>query len=370
MLYKNKDILNLVWQDIPNGIHTYTCTKNNIDIPFEMINVDGDISDALSHSNDVYDEQMLIIKHPRQILVNKDLILTPKVRKKGLVIFTKLLINAGRISMQAKGADAEGQDVYLYKDQFIPANGAIGGAIARLPYNVGRSNQRHGGNTGGHGINRQSGGGGSGGIYGGYYTTTASYAGAGSQGTSYSGGAGGGGCSTETTSAAISSYSANGLRGGDAVMRGDGNWTRHVMGGLGVYKGGDVVNGRYGWIHGYNQYFNLGLGTGGLMIIIANDIINCGEIESDGSSMFHAGTADGGCSGGGSVNIITGRYISYGGTVHANGGTCPYGGNGGNGCVTIDQGILKSYIRNNTDIFKNIHEQNSFDMDKLFGVMH
>lgn len=80
-----------------------------------------------------------------------------------MIYCTGTITNNGTISMTARGARAEGENVYLYENnnntfEYIPAQGAKGG-----------ESLRKGRNSGGNGINgyagskRQTGGGGSGG---------------------------------------------------------------------------------------------------------------------------------------------------------------------------------------------------------------
>ena len=104
---------------------------------------------------------------------------------KGLLIYcTGTIINNGTVDMTARGAKAEGQNVYLWQNEdesyeYVPAVGANGGA--RKDSGIG--------NNGNDGVDRQTGGGASGGGRTYYHLGTG---GAGASGTSYSGGAGGG----------------------------------------------------------------------------------------------------------------------------------------------------------------------------------
>ena len=104
---------------------------------------------------------------------------------KGLLIYcTGTIINNGTVDMTARGAKAEGQNVYLWQNEdesyeYVPAVGANGGA--RKDSGIG--------NNGNDGVDRQTGGGASGGGRTYYNLGTG---GAGASGTSYSGGTGGG----------------------------------------------------------------------------------------------------------------------------------------------------------------------------------
>jgi len=112
---------------------------------------------------------------------------------KGMIVYcTGKLTNDGTISMTARGARAEGQNVYLYKNannsfEYVPSVGATGAVTASVN---GKSNAAGlAGANGLSGSGRQTGGGGSGSALS--YSWEA-WTGAGGTGTSYSGGPGGG----------------------------------------------------------------------------------------------------------------------------------------------------------------------------------
>ncbi len=92
-------------------------------------------------------------------------------------------------------------------------------------------------------------------------------------------------------------------------------------------------------LSGSNTQFWGGNGTGGLLVVYANNLENTGTIDANGTTGGHGtsyGTrahAYGGSSGGGSVNIFYSGNYSNTGNITANGGTT--GGIGGNGTVTI-----------------------------------
>lgn len=94
--------------------------------------------------------------------------------------------------MTARGAKAEGQNVYLWKNldgsyEYVPADGALGAQ------KVGGTNINCQGLDGVNGTNRQTGGGASGGtMTAPSFRSSTAYSGSGTQGTSYSGGTGGG----------------------------------------------------------------------------------------------------------------------------------------------------------------------------------
>lgn len=143
-----------------------------------------------------YAQNMVVLKVNGDLTINEDVTLTAYASKdgyggpKGMMIYcTGILTNNGTISMTARGAKAEGQNVYLWKNvdgtyEYVPSVGAEGGT------RVGGHEVDLNGNGGQDGTNRQTGGGGSGSCYTGLGGTA--YSGAGSKGTSYSGGTGGG----------------------------------------------------------------------------------------------------------------------------------------------------------------------------------
>lgn len=111
---------------------------------------------------------------------------------KGMIIYCAGTVeNNGEISMTARGAYAEGDNVFLWKNangtfEFIPEEGGLGGD------SVESSNSALTGNNGENGKDRKTGGGGSGRLW----TSSNRYgkSGAGAKGTSYSGGSGGRRC--------------------------------------------------------------------------------------------------------------------------------------------------------------------------------
>ncbi len=93
-------------------------------------------------------------------------------------------------------------------------------------------------------------------------------------------------------------------------------------------------------------------GTGGLLIINTAEFENNGKIESNGSNGGDAVSygGSGGASGGGSINIFCKELLRRG-EITAIGGTggnysavnCGYGGNGGNGSVSIGAIVNNQY---------------------------
>ena len=146
-----------------------------------------------------YAKNMIVLKVNGNLTVDEGATLTAYASKdgyggtKGMMIYcTGTLTNNGTISMTARGAKAEGQNVYLWKNldgsyEYVPSVGALGAQ------KVGGTNIDCQGLDGVNGTNRQTGGGASGGTMARRsFRDGTAYSGAGTQGTSYSGGTGGG----------------------------------------------------------------------------------------------------------------------------------------------------------------------------------
>mgnify|MGYP000906485147 CR=1 FL=1 len=142
----------------------------------------------------------LVLKVNGNLIINEGVTLTACKSDdgyggpKGMTIYcTGTLTNNGTISMTARGAKAEGEDVYLWKNtdntyEFVPAAGGAGGIIA--------TSTSTGGRPGSSGTGRATGGGGSGAV--GQWRNPST--GSGAAGTSYSGGSGGGGMDANNNS--------------------------------------------------------------------------------------------------------------------------------------------------------------------------
>ena len=362
--YYAENLFTLLKQNIPDGVYMYHCTTNNIEINFQIINYTTDTilnSTAVTYGNTTADTQMLILKFHGNLTINSGITVKPQVRKKGMLIYVAgTLINNGTISMTQRGASAVGQDVYLYKNEYVPAKGENGGT------KVGGSLTKLSGNNGTNGTNRKTGGGGSGGFYSGTDESSFSstlkakfYSGAGGAGTSYSGGTGGGGLSAfwntgdANKASAATAGSSTGGAGGNAVCRrtSANNW--NATGGIGNPSGTSARKTSVGI--GTAQTTSAS-GTGGLLIIFANDVINAGTIESKGTASVLSGynntthCCPGGASGGGSINVFA-KTITNTGTIAATGGTGVTGmlksGNGGNGSVTLTLFKTSELIKQN-----------------------
>ena len=279
---------------------------------------------------------------------------------KGMFLYVSgNLINKGTLSMTARGGKAAGQKVNLWKNEdgsyeFVPAAGGNGGASK----SVSGTGTTMAGNAGAAStVARGTGGGGTG--AGRSYGCKATV-GKGGNGTSYSGGAGSGasnndgaGCSASTSGAGSSAGGA----GSNGVVKSSNSsgYGQISMGGTGNSSGSNAT---------YRESVkNLVTrrGTGGLLVVFANNIINSGSITAQGVSSSTASRSNtngrvdtGGASGGGSINLFYGGNYSNTGTVSAAGGAKingeggQGGGAGGAGKVTATQLILDEEFLNPT----------------------
>lgn len=273
---------------------------------------------------------------------------------KGLIISCSgTLTNNGTISMTARGAKAEGENIFLYRNEngifeYVPAIGAEGGA--QIVLEKATSN----GNSGNNGSNRQTGGGGTGSGRG-YWSGKIVTISPGGAGTSYSGGSGSGAANSDgayggsTTSGAGSNV---GGAGGNGTVRSGNNsgYGQISIGGTGNPSGEYATH-----VLSPRNYIARH-GTGGLLIIDAETFDNQGTISADGISSSTASRSNtngridtGGASGGGSINIFYKQILNRG-TITANGGSAIYGeggnagGAGGNGSISIGNISSNSYI--------------------------
>ena len=279
-----------------------------------------------------YAQNMVIVRVNGDLTLKSGVTLKPYSTKyggpKGFLVYVtgKLTIESGASINNSKGAYAEGQDVYLWKNadgtyEFVPKVGGAGAGKAT-------------GGTGGAASTittskRATAGGGAGAGWG--------SGGAGAAGTSYSGGSGGGGAYNNATAGAAS---GNGGPGGSAA------------GGAGGGAGNPAGSGSNGLVAPQN-------GTGGLLIIYADSYKNSGTIVANGSDggLMNINSTNGAGSGAGSINIFTNqeteidqlgidknaKYTVMLGTVTVNGGTgknsasSTNSGNGGTGSINIGE---------------------------------
>lgn len=303
-------------------------------------------------------QNMIVLKVNGDLTINDNVLLTACKSDngyggpKGMFIYcTGTLINNGTISMTARGARAEGQNVYLFENadgsyEYIPAEGGAGGDRV-----IAWENQSVFGKNGKSGSNRQTGGGGSGGANASDADPVA-YSGTGGKGTSYSGGAGGGGIDINLYSSAYAKDGSNegGEGGAGAGHRYSSSWAYRYAGGGAGNPGGNGGGDGLG-----NQPAYKGEdGTGGLLVIYTNNLNSTGIIESNGSNAKAGARTDGGNSGGGSINIFYKEDISVTGKVQADGGKemSPNvnGGKGGDGCVSIGNVSTGEYVSDIEDL--------------------
>lgn len=160
--------------EIGTGVHQVTVEDETYNLKVYSFNEDLNIKadTTLGTEDDVataseYAKNMIVLKVNGNLTVDEGAKLTAYASKdgyggpKGMTIYcTGTLTNNGTISMTARGAKAEGQNVYLWKNpdnifEYIPA---IGGKGGNGFYKIGWNN----GNNGENGQKRATGGGGSG----------------------------------------------------------------------------------------------------------------------------------------------------------------------------------------------------------------
>ena len=258
-------------------------------------------NDVGSNTEDA--KKMVVAKINGNLVIESNTTITPYGTEyggpKGFFIYaTGNITNSGTINMTARGAKGEGQDVYLWKNtnnsyEVVPAVGANGGTRIQNTTASGRA-----GSSGASKDLRATGGGGSGALF--RNVGSSSYSGNGSAGTSYAGGSGGAGAHDQN-------YPGEGPKDGIAGGRGGITGTWDACG------GGAGIPGGLGEGTGYAEN-----GTGGLLIIHGNNIINntSGNILSNGSKGY-AAQAGGGSSGGGSINIFYRNELTNNGTIQA-----------------------------------------------------
>ena len=293
-------------------------------------------------------KNMVILKVNGDLTINEGVTLTACKSDngyggpKGLLIYcTGTITNNGTIDMTARGARAEGQNVYVYENrtnnyEYIPYEGAIGGE-AQIS-----TGTMIAGKPGKNGENRKTGGGGSGAAKRFSEGSGSRVSGAGTNGTSYSGGSAGG--------AICVRYNAQGQKGvenGGAGGKGISAYSSNYGAG-----GGAGNPGGYG-MKSESTYSNSTFagenGTGGLLIIYGENINNNNIIKSNGSNGGIATSDDniasGGSSGAGSINIFYKDTIKGKENIFVRGGKMNNGGAGGDGTVTIGKILNGTFVK-------------------------
>lgn len=241
------------------------------------------------------------------VIINGNLTITagqtirPPVRKLFTVVYVTGILtipNTAKISMTARGANHSNippQDIYIFSNVFVPANGGDGGVRTILQFGNGSSAVNSGKNS----INGGTGGGSTGIAYSqtGRNNNAGASAGSGSTGTSFSGGVGSGGVNNFQTSHI--SYSCNAPANGGMGTAGVASIGRDVTGGAGNPGGSNFSN---------TTMQNSGTG-GTLIVICARNIIipNASVFESLGTNTIGSG----GPSGGGSITIVSSNILSF-----------------------------------------------------------
>lgn len=148
-----------------DGINTVNGSRLNDNI-YEF----GNEQDVATENTDA--KNMVVLKVNGSITINEGVTLTSCKSDdgyggpKGMLIYcTKILNNNGTISMTARGAKAEGEDVYLWQNtdesyEIVEAQGASGGATVTTK-SSGNYWTYSSGNNGNDALGRQTGGGGS-----------------------------------------------------------------------------------------------------------------------------------------------------------------------------------------------------------------
>ena len=379
--YSGESILKILEdnKDMPTG--KFVFTANNETYPVNVITYNDDqiwkLNQTFGDAEDVataseYAKNMVIVRVEGDLTINEGVTVNPYYTAyggpKGFTLYvTGKLENNGTID-NSHGAKAEGQDVYLWKNadktyEYVPAVGGAGAIGASGSY-------YHAGITGTAGTGRQTGGGGSG-------EANFGTSGYGAAGTSYSGGSGGGGLTSGNGRSSATSGIANGGAGGNSYT------TSTSYTGIGGGAGNPGGIGKY---YGEN-------GTGGLLIIYADEYQNAGLIKAIGSLGGRSGDgASGGASGGGSINIFTNQktninrlslitdtiYTNMLGKVQSNGGIMPnnrygHGGYGGNGMLNIGEirkgqyYDLKDIIDQDKEAYK---ESVTFKGDSILSILN
>ena len=323
--------------------HTYIYSGDQVWDSKMIFGDDSDIGNDSSYAN-----RMVIVKVNGDLTIGENGKIEPYYTKyggpKGLLLYvTGTLTNNGIID-NSHGAKAVGENVYLWKNQdntfeYIPAIGANGGS----DYWATSGNNGYEGNSA---SGRQTGGGGSG---AGRQWDIGAYIARGGTGTSYSGGPGSG-ASNSDGGYGWRCYSGagsddGGAGGNGAVCSGNASGYGQIsIGGTGNPSGGYAT-----YREDVTNYVEKN-GTGGLLVIYADQINNNNIIQANGTSSSTSGLTNtngrvdtGGASGGGSINIFYKNNYENNGNITATGGAGIYGqqgnmgGSGGNGSVTITQ---------------------------------
>ncbi len=219
----------------------------------------------------------IVYKNYMNLTINSGCTLSVSNMCKGLWIRVRgtLTLN-GAISMSNKGCyiAGGGSDLYLcYSDIKVPKVGAAG-APRRTPNST---EGVYGGNgyNGSNGTDGQCGGGGGGGAA---YTSSSFYSGAGAAGGVFGGGTGGtgsiGGCIGGYLYVSGEDGQAYGLRGGNGASGSISGYSVRSGGGAGGVTGGTSGGSSTAG----------GVGSGGILIVMANHIVGSGQLLAKGAN--------------------------------------------------------------------------------------
>lgn len=212
--YFSTGIFKVSINDETYSLHVYEFDGNQIWDENMTFGTEKDVA-----TKDENAKNMVVVKVKGNLTINEGVTVTSYASKdgygssKGMMLYIEgTLTNNGTIDMTARGAKAEGQNVYLWKNsdasyEYIPKLGGTGGKAKAFTAISGTD-----------GNNRQTGGGASGSGMSRFDGTP--QGGDGGDGTSYSGGAGGGGTSLYGggTSTNRKSGSSIGGSGGDCYV--------------------------------------------------------------------------------------------------------------------------------------------------------
>jgi hypothetical protein len=345
---------------VTDGLHTFTAGDVNLGNA-RVSNFYGSRTVANNTSESVVsstyfsdvtaaqDNTMCIRIFHGDLTIGDNVTFRPPHRTKGMFVLVKgnLTIGSGSsISMTARGASAPNQNLSLWGNVTISGGHGTGGVT--VTSNTTSTAAADLGRAGTNATGRGTGGGGSGASYA---VTAVTVSGAGANGTVYAGGAGGGGIEVSRSSYSSTPFTANSgilAAGGDAfsLKASSGATNRGAGGGAGFPLGlGKLAASTTA---GQDEpRYNGVIGTGGLLMVACLRTVtgHSTSFISNGSNGGLGLRAGGGGSGGGSVNVI-GQTITTGTlgtatrgtgglTEGADGVLNMFGGNGGNGTVTI-----------------------------------
>lgn len=268
-IMKNDTHYRIAVKDEEYNVHTYI---EEGDITVDNTKVYGNANDVGTANE--YAKYTVLVKINGNLTIKNNATLTAYGTQyggpKGMLLYvTGNLENNGTITMTARGAKAEGQNIYLWKNQnkengeyeFVPKEGANGAKKVEYTGTIQKE-----GLAGEHGEERATGGGGSGGVFNGVSELNI-VAASGGKGTSYSGGAAGG---------ASSRYRYHSGMWGWSVSENIGKAGEENGG-----AGGEHINNRTSGAGAGNPGGNNG--TGGTLVIFASTFNNVGEVTSNGS---------------------------------------------------------------------------------------